>query len=806
MWQYASLFFFLMRYGFQLVEHYDKDPQMRNFVNNLDWYIVPLLNPDGYEYSRSSTNPEIRLWRKNRSPPVCIETRSSFFAAVQTRCCQGVDLNRNFDWDFGVEGSSTDPCSEIYQGAYAFSEPETRAVRDFISGRHGQVRTFLTFHSYSQILMYPFGHQVRTYTNDVYDLRSTALHAASALRSLYGTTYVVGTGADTLYPASGGSEDWAKGRMGVKYSYLFELRPEEQVWDGFLLAENQIIPTSRETFEAVKVIATHTLETAQSNIRRAPPSRDFTDIELRGYVLQTCVDRNPNCGYWARNGACSSANAESNMGAHLVGLLLTLVSSVHPYNTYSEGGSDERFKVLRLQTENIDQFLTVKKLFDSSTLLRVNFWKTARDIEDISDVMVPSSTIDQVLQMLNEGNVNVTTTIDDVEKLIIDREKNRDYGYAKRLKDDPNVPKYDFYTYGSYPQMVSWMRALARQYPNIVQFISIGKSHEGRSIDGLEIGGGNNRTKRVFWIDGGIHAREWAAPHTALYFIHQLTSKYGRDATITNYVDNLTWVIVPCLNPDGYEFTRSSTNPNVRTSAYLYYESAIMRLRFDFGGRTVQNQYAIAINGDAIDVAVESISTEILIFISKRAGQAMIHARRYIKAKQRSVSLKHGYYMKRSVEMFSAVRDAILSNRYRGRIDGFITLHTYSQIWIHPYGHRRDTYPGDIQDLYDVGKKATNALSKLYGTKYVVGSGADTLYPASGGSEDWAKQTAAIKYVYLLELRPDERNWDGFILDEHQLIPTASETWAGVRVVADAVIERINKRTSRLAGRMRLEW
>lgn len=42
-------------------------------------------------------------------------------------------------------------------------------------------------------------------------------------------------------PASGGSEDWAKGRMGVKYSYLFELRPEEQVWDGFLLAENQVL-------------------------------------------------------------------------------------------------------------------------------------------------------------------------------------------------------------------------------------------------------------------------------------------------------------------------------------------------------------------------------------------------------------------------------------------------------------------------------------------------------------------------------------------------------------------------------------
>lgn len=54
---------------------------------------------------------------------------------------------------------------------------------------------------------------------------------------------------------------------------------------------------------------------------------------------------------------------------------------------------------------------------------------------------------------------------------------------------------------------------------------------------------------------------------------------------------------------------------------------------------------------------------------------------------------------------FRAVRDAILSSRYRGRLDGFITMHTYSQIWIHPYGHKRDSYPGDIQDLVNIFKK-----------------------------------------------------------------------------------------------------
>ncbi|CAD6184653.1 unnamed protein product [Caenorhabditis auriculariae] len=273
----------------QLVTQYDRDAQIRGFVDSLEWYIVPLLNPDGYEYSRSSNDPEIRLWRKNRSPAKCIQQSSGLFQPPTTTCCQGVDLNRNFDWFFGQVGSSTDPCSEIYQGEFAFSEPETSAVRDFVQ-RH-RISTFLTFHSYSQILMYPFGHQVRTYSNDLNDLRSTALLASQALRSVYNTQYKVGTGADTLYPASGGSEDWAKGKAHVKYSFLFELRPEEQVWDGFLLAENQILPTARETWEAVKVIAQQTLS-LPSNVARSP--------------LKRCIDHDSLCGSWAQGGACES--------------------------------------------------------------------------------------------------------------------------------------------------------------------------------------------------------------------------------------------------------------------------------------------------------------------------------------------------------------------------------------------------------------------------------------------------------------------------------------------------------------------
>ncbi|VDN43966.1 unnamed protein product [Gongylonema pulchrum] len=51
------------------------------------------------------------------------------FAVSRQRCCQGVDLNRNYDWHFGVEGSSTNPCSEIYQ----VNEPICCCSRKFFS-------------------------------------------------------------------------------------------------------------------------------------------------------------------------------------------------------------------------------------------------------------------------------------------------------------------------------------------------------------------------------------------------------------------------------------------------------------------------------------------------------------------------------------------------------------------------------------------------------------------------------------------------------------------------------------------------
>jgi len=96
-----------------LLEHYGDNPEIRAAINGAQIYIMPLLNPDGLEFSIHT----YRLWRKNR------RYLGNFY--------WGVDPNRNYGhmWGYDDEGSSPLPYSEVYRGEYPFSEPETEAIR-----------------------------------------------------------------------------------------------------------------------------------------------------------------------------------------------------------------------------------------------------------------------------------------------------------------------------------------------------------------------------------------------------------------------------------------------------------------------------------------------------------------------------------------------------------------------------------------------------------------------------------------------------------------------------------------------------
>jgi carboxypeptidase T len=206
----------------RLIRDYDRDPKIRAFVDSTELWVVPVVNPDGYQYSWASR----RFWRKNR------------------RGDHGVDLNRNFDVAWGGPGASRDRRSETYRGEYAFSEPETAALRSLV--RREQIALHVDFHAYGQLVLYPWGH-TGTPTED--DARYAAVgdRLASALFSSHETRYTLMRSVE-LYPASGTMSDWVYGDTGA-LSYTIELRPKGGI--GFVLPPDQIKPTCDEGLAAV---------------------------------------------------------------------------------------------------------------------------------------------------------------------------------------------------------------------------------------------------------------------------------------------------------------------------------------------------------------------------------------------------------------------------------------------------------------------------------------------------------------------------------------------------------------------------
>uniref|UniRef100_H9GVA8 Peptidase M14 domain-containing protein n=1 Tax=Anolis carolinensis TaxID=28377 RepID=H9GVA8_ANOCA len=219
----------------KIVESFGKDRSLTAVLNSMDILLEIVTNPDGFAYTHTNN----RMWRKTRS----INAGSS---------CVGTDPNRNWDAGFGGPGSSSNPCSETYHGAFPHSESEVKSVVDFILS-HGNVKSIISIHSYSQMLMFPYGYKTEP-AADHEELDNLAREAVTALEEVYGTKYTFGSTIDTIYQADGTTIDWSYDN-GVKYSYTFELRDTGRY--GFVLPADQIVPTAEETWVALKKILEH---------------------------------------------------------------------------------------------------------------------------------------------------------------------------------------------------------------------------------------------------------------------------------------------------------------------------------------------------------------------------------------------------------------------------------------------------------------------------------------------------------------------------------------------------------------------
>jgi len=226
-----NLFFFVR----WLCENYSSDVTAGFLVDHREMWFIPIINPDGYAYNETIAPNGGGMHRKNRRPH-------------PTESCdhQGVDLNRNYSYNWGANnsGSSGNPCSAVYRGTSAFSEPETEAISNFILAR--QFKNVLHYHTYSNVLIHSWGDGTFPDEPDLSTLREIG---AEMTRE---NGYEVGTGTETIgYGVNGDAVDWTYGTAG-----LISYTPEVGSYaDNFWPSEDRVIPLCQDQVHSNKIFA-----------------------------------------------------------------------------------------------------------------------------------------------------------------------------------------------------------------------------------------------------------------------------------------------------------------------------------------------------------------------------------------------------------------------------------------------------------------------------------------------------------------------------------------------------------------------
>ncbi|MFJ8051474.1 M14 family metallopeptidase [Streptomyces luteogriseus] len=196
----------------ELTSGYGSDSRVTGMVNNREIWIVPDINPDGGEYDIATGS--YRSWRKNRQP----NSGSSYV---------GTDLNRNWNYRWGCcGGSSGSTSSETYRGPAAESAPEVKVVSDFVRSRvvggTQQIKAGVDFHTYSELVLWPFGY---TYSDTATGMTADDNAAFKAVgRKMAASNGYTAEQSSDLYITDGSIDDYLWGTHKI-FAYTFEMYP-----------------------------------------------------------------------------------------------------------------------------------------------------------------------------------------------------------------------------------------------------------------------------------------------------------------------------------------------------------------------------------------------------------------------------------------------------------------------------------------------------------------------------------------------------------------------------------------------------
>ncbi|TPX59144.1 hypothetical protein PhCBS80983_g02677 [Powellomyces hirtus] len=390
-------------------------------------------------------------------------------------------------------------------------------------------------------------------------------------------------------------------------------------------------------------------------------------------------------------------------------------------------------QLVRLQVPEGAQLLQLHKFLEDN--LNLDIWDTQADHIDFR---VPAARADEILKKDPLAKANVKVLHANIQEMV-DAEAvtllPAASDFSAKLSGtgaaaDAVAAAADWFTeYHRFADIVAWYKALATANPTLVTFVpSIGKTVQGRDIFAVKITSPTNAAaKRQYFFQGLIHAREWISGATVQYVSDQLVKSYATSPTL---LDTTEFIIVPVVNPDGYEYTW--------TGQRLWRKNRASPSGVDLN-RNYNDHWGQG--GSSSNPGSETY----------RGPSAA------------------------SEPETRAVQSYFLSFP---RLVGAIDFHAYSQLVLRPLGY--STAPAKDEALNkQAGDGISAAIRRASGLSYVSQPSID-LYQTTGSSTDYWYTQRRI-YSFCIELRPNSASGNGFILPPAQIIPTGKEIWESLK-------------------------
>ncbi|ELU14422.1 hypothetical protein CAPTEDRAFT_21335 [Capitella teleta] len=351
-----------------------------------------------------------------------------------------------------------------------------------------------------------------------------------------------------------------------------------------------------------------------------------------------------------------------------------------------------------------------------------------------ANLLVSPEQASYVMSILDQFEIPFDIVSSDFQSWIDEVDSLNEINKQKWIADfeSGNKRKPDFYMTNS--EINAWMNDLANDY-SYATVSTTGTSIEGQDFFQLDVDATIVSNPKHVYINGGIHAREWISPATMQWIIHEVITGTSDDAVRMR--ENYIWHIPPVINPDGYDYTW--TNRMWRKNRRINSGSSCI-------GVDLNRNWGWGWDGPGS-------STDPCSDTYRGASAD-------------------------SEPEVRAVEDQLMAIGGEN-IVLYMDVHSYSQFWLVPWGGTTEK-PDDYAELKAGGDAAAAAIRSVNNLSFLVGTPPDILYVASGGSFDWAKGHAGVKYTYAPELRPASAGAGGFVIPPENIDPSGNEIFAGV--------------------------